>query len=158
MQSPDRPDYYLRRDFSGKYSYYGTPYAEEKCDVGVSDNTVIYGHNMKNGTMFSALENYLSEDFFKEYRYIEFDTMSSFGRYEIIAVFKYDAASSEFKYHEFINADSQTEFDEYISECKTRSIYDTGTSAKYGDKLITLSTCEYSRKKGRLVVVAKKLF
>lgn len=157
MQSPDRPDYYLRRDFNGKYSYYGTPYAEEECDVGVSDNTVIYGHNMKNGTMFSALENYLSEDFFKAYRYIEFDTLSSFGRYEIVAVFKYDAAGSEFKYHEFVNAASQTDFDKYISECKRRSVYDTGTSAEYCDKLITLSTCEYSREKGRLAVVAKKI-
>ena len=66
MQSKGRPDFYLRRNFDGQYSYYGTPYAEEECDVGVSDNTVIYGHNMKNGTMFSALDDYASEEFFSD--------------------------------------------------------------------------------------------
>ena len=45
MQSKDRPDFYLRRNFDGQYSYYGTPYVEEECDAGVSDNTIIYGQN-----------------------------------------------------------------------------------------------------------------
>ena len=55
------------------------------------------------------------------------------------------------------DAQSPEEFDAYIDKCKELSLYDTGVSAEYGDKLITLSTCEYSRTNGRLVVVAKKV-
>lgn len=156
MHTPDRPDYYLRRGFDKKYSYFGTPYVAEDCTVGVSDNIVVYGHNMRNGTMFSALESYLSWDFFKSCRYIEFDTLNDFGTYEILSVFKI-TENSDFKYYRFIDARNESEFDEFISECKSRSLYDTGVLAHYGDKLITLSTCEYSSKGGRLVVVAKKI-
>ena len=157
MQTNDRPDFYLRRDFDGNYSYYGTPYAEENCVVGVSDNVIIYAHNMRNGTMFSALENYSSEDFYNSHRYIEFDTLEDFGTYEIIAVFKIAADTDTFYYYEFTDAESESEYDSFVSECKSRSLYDTGVSAVYGDKLITLSTCEYSNTNGRLVIVAKKI-
>ena len=157
MYAPDRKDYYLRRGFDKKYSYYGTPYISEACEIDKSDNTVIYGHNMRNGTMFSALENYMSKDFFEANRYIQFDTLNDYGTYEILAVFTVEAVVGEFDYHNFINADTQAEYDEYISKCKAYSLYDTGVEAVYPDKLITLSTCEYSRENGRLVVVAKKI-
>ena len=55
----------------------------------------------------------------------------------------------------FTNAETEAEFNEYIAKCKELSLYDTGVSAEYGDKLITLSTCEYSQTNGRIVVVAK---
>ena len=59
-------------------------------------------------------------------------------------------------YYDFVNADTEDEFNAYIAKCKELAIYDTGVTAEYGDKLITLSTCEYSRNNGRMVVVAKK--
>ena len=62
-----------------------------------------------------------------------------------------------FKYYRFTDAQSPEEFEVYIDKCKELSLYDTGVSAEYGDKLITLSTFEYSRTNGRLVVVAKKV-
>ena len=80
--------------------------------------------------------------------------------YEIIAVFKtvvYTESSSEFKYFQFSDAESPEHFNNYISKCKTKAIYETGVTAEYGDKLITLSTCEYSNTNGRLVLVAKKI-
>ncbi len=157
MFAPDRKDFYLRRDFEKKYSYYGTPYIAEACEIDVSDNTIIYGHNMRNGTMFSALEKYLSEDFFKNNRYIRFDTMNDYGTYEILSVFKVEAVMGEFDYYNFINASTQAEYDDFIATCKSYSLYDTGVTAQYGEKLITLSTCEYSSENGRLVVVAKKV-
>lgn len=67
------------------------------------------------------------------------------------------AKESGFKYYHFVNAESEAAFDEYIAKCKELSLYDTGVSAEYGDKLITLSTCEYSQTNGRMVVVAKKV-
>ena len=79
-------------------------------------------------------------------------------KYEVIAAFKTVAYSGEgFKYYHFVNAESAEAFDEYIAECKALALYDTGVTAEYGDKLITLSTCEYSRTNGRMVVVAKLL-
>ena len=62
-----------------------------------------------------------------------------------------------FKYYEFTDAENAAEFDAYVAKCKELSLYDTGVSAEYGDKLISLSTCEYSRNNGRLVVVAKRV-
>lgn len=66
-------------------------------------------------------------------------------------------SAESFKYYHFVNAGNEDEFNAYISKCKELAFYDTGVSATYGDKLITLSTCEYSHKNGRMVVVAKKI-
>ena len=127
-------------------------------DNGISDNLVLYGHHMNNGSMFSDLCKYESEDFYQEHKIIHFDTLESFGEYEIVAAFKTVAYSQEgFKYYHFVRAESAEQFDEYIAECKELALYDTGVTAEYGDKLITLSTCEYSRTNGRMVVVAKLL-
>ena len=91
-------------------------------------------------------------------RRIQFDTLTQHGEYEIIAVFKTVVYSPEgFRYYDFVNAENAEAFDEYIAKCKELALYDTGVTAEYGDKLITLSTCEYSAQNGRLVVVAKKV-
>ena len=158
MQTKDSPDFYLKHAFDKSYSSYGVPYLAENCDVGISDNLVLYGHHMNNGSMFSDLCKYESEDFYREHKTIRFDTLDSFGEYEVIATFKTVAYSGEgFKYYHFVNAENAEAFDEYIAECKALALYDTGVSAEYGDKLITLSTCEYSRTNGRMVVVAKQI-
>ena len=158
MQSIDNPNYYLKHNFEKEYSDYGVPYVQENCALGISDNCVLYGHHMKNGAMFSDLCKYASEDFYREHKTIRFDTLSGFGEYEIIAVFKTAAYSEQgFKYYHFTRAESAEDFDAYIAQCKALSLYDTGVTAEYGDKLITLSTCEYSRKNGRMVVVAKRI-
>ena len=104
------------------------------------------------------LFKYESKDFYREHKIIRFDTLSGFGEYEIVAVFKTVAYSEQgFKYYHFTRAESAEDFDAYIAQCKVLSLYDTGVTAEYGDKLITLSTCEYSRKNGRMVVVAKRI-
>lgn len=158
MQTLDSPDFYLKHAFDKGYSNYGVPYVDEACAVDLSDNTVIYGHHMHDGSMFSDLCQYASEDFYKEHRTIRFDTLGGFGEYEVVAVFKTAAYSEEgFKYYHFVNAADETDFEEYIVKCKELALYDTGVSAQYGDKLITLSTCEYSQDNGRMVVVAKKI-
>lgn len=113
---------------------------------------------MNNGTMFADLFKYESKDFYREHKIIRFDTLSGFGEYEIVAVFKTVAYSEQgFKYYHFTRAESAEDFDDYIAQCKALSLYDTGVTAEYGDRLITLSTCEYSRKNGRMVVVAKRI-
>ncbi|MDL2289589.1 class B sortase [Clostridia bacterium OttesenSCG-928-F22] len=159
MQTPDRPDYYLKRNFEGKPSNHGVPYVSEGCDVlAPSDNIIIYGHHIKGGKMFGALMDYTKKDFYEQHKIIRFDTLMEYGEYEIVAVFRTVAYSENgFPFFRFINAENTEDFDAYIAECKRLSYYDTGVTAEYGDKLITLSTCEYSAQNGRLVIVAKKI-
>ena len=157
MQTPNDPDFYLKRNFDKEYSDWGCIYVEEECDVfAPSDNVTIYGHHMYDGSMLTALTNYSSRDYLKENPYIFFNTLLERRTYEIIAVFTTTASVGEgFRYHVFVDADSPEEFDEYIRQCKNLSLYRIEATAKYGDKLITLSTCEYTQVNGRFVVVAK---
>lgn len=158
MQTIDNPNFYLKHGFDKQYSNYGVPYVQENCALGISDNTIIYGHHMSNGSMFADLCKYESEDFYREHKTIRVDTLSGFGEYEIVTVFKTVAYSQAgFKYYRFVDAEDEAAFDEFLAGCNALRLYDTGVSASYGDKLITLSTCEYSRTNGRMVVVAKKI-
>lgn len=158
MQTPNSPDFYLKRGFDKSYSDYGVPYVQENCLIGQSDNCVIYGHHMKDGSMFADLCKYESESFYREHPTIRFDTLAGFGEYEIVCVFKTAAyAEDGFKYYHFVDAENEEAFQAFIRSCQALALYDTGVSAEYGDKLITLSTCEYSRTDGRMVVVAKRV-
>lgn len=159
MQTPDSPDYYLKRNFDKASSARGCIYVREQCDVfAPSDNVTIYGHRMKSGAMFGQLDKYFQYDFYDSHRYIYFDTLKELHTYEILAVFLTTASQGEgFAYHMFVDAQSEEEFTDYVNTCKRLSFYDTGVEAAYGDSLITLSTCEYSQPNGRLVVVAKRI-
>lgn len=158
MQTPNEPNFYLKHNFEKEYSDLGTPYVQEDCDIAVSDNLVIYGHHIKGQKMFGALEEYKSQSFYEEHKSVQFDTLTQHNEYEVIAVFKTVAYSSEgYRYYDFVNAENEDEFNAYVGKCKELALYDTGVTAEYGDRLITLSTCEYSAQNGRLVVVAKKV-
>ena len=156
MQTPDRVDYYLHRNFEKKESSHGCLYVRESCDVfAPSDNLTIYGHHMKDGSMFASLDKYRKMEFWEEYPQIQFDTIYNRQTYTIFAVFKTTASVGEgLTYHLFEDAADEAEFNDFVSTCKKFSFYDTGITPEYGDKMITLSTCEYSQDNGRLVVVA----
>ncbi len=159
VQSPNKPDYYLHRDFNKKYNLHGCIYAREQCDVNLpSDNITMYGHRMQDGSMFAQLVNYTKESFYEKNRYIYFDTLTERHTYEIFAVFKTTATLGEgFQYHLFVDAASEESYNSFVNTCKSKSLYDTGITPQYGDKLITLSTCEYSQDNGRLVIVAMRV-
>ena len=156
MQTPDSADYYLRRDFYKKKNTHGCIYAKEECDLATSHNVTIYGHYMRNGSMFAALGNYKTKDFWQENKTVLLDTLTSRRTYEIFAVFTTTASEGKgFRYHTFIQADTQAEYDDFISQCKALSLYDTGITPQFGEQLITLSTCDYGQTNGRLVIVAR---
>lgn len=157
VQTPDRPNYYLHRDFSGAEDYAGTLYVREKCDVNTpSDNVTIYGHNMANGTMFGPLHKYKEKQFWEANTLVQFDTLYERHTYEIFAVFRV-SANGGFSYHTFDTAGDEAAYDAFVSQCKALSFYDTGLTPKYGEKLITLSTCDRAIENGRLVVVARRI-
>lgn len=159
LQTPESPDYYLYRDFYGKDSIHGCIYAYEPCDVAKpSDQIVLYGHKMKDGTMFAPLLSYRDEAFFKTNPVIRFDSIGEHRTYEILSVFVTSAAEGEgFPFYDFVDAADEAEFDAYVAQIKSLSLYDTGVDAVYGDKLLTLCTCEYSIENGRLLVIAKQM-
>lgn len=143
----ERKDFYLRRNFYKEYSNMGTPYIAEQCDILDSDNVIIYGHHITNNKMFGELENYKSKEFYNEHKNINFNTIYGDMKYEIIAVLKTVAYSDTgFKYYNFIKAENEQEYNTFIDKCEVLSLYDTEKTARYGDKLLTLSTCEYSNK------------
>ena len=156
MQTPDDPDFYLKHGFDKKYSDYGVPYIEESCMLGISNNIVVYGHHMNDGSMFMELCNYTDKAFYEAHPTIYFDTVSRFGTYQVVAVFKFDTNHETFKYNEFVTMDEE-QFNEFMGNVHAREMYDTGVDAEYGDQLLTLSTCEYTYKNGRFVVVAKRV-
>lgn len=154
MQTKDNPDFYLTHNFNKEYSRFGVPYIQENCSLS-SDNIIVYGHNMKNKSMFNELTKYSNKDFYKSHRFIQLDTLSEQRTYEVIYAFKTVANANGFQYFNFVKANTEEDFSAYIKKCQALSFYDTGADAEYGDKLMTLSTCEYSQDNGRFVVVAK---
>ena len=161
MQSMYDEEYYLRRDFDKEYSYAGTLFIDTSCNVEKpSDNIIIYGHHMNTGKMFHELEEYDEEDYYEKHKFITFDTIYGSGTYEVIAAYRtkiYDEDYTGFKYYEFFDARDSVEFENYVSNSKSLTPYNIEASAKYGDSLITLSTCAYHTENGRFVVVARKM-
>lgn len=160
MQTDDN-EYYLTHNLNQEYDKNGTIFMDKDCDVlKPSTNLILYGHHMKSGKMFGQLSKYEDESFYEKHKTISFDSIYEKGSYEVMYVFRSRVYSEEeivFKYYQFIDAESQTQFDSYMNEMASMSLYDTGVTAEYGDRLLTLSTCDYEEKNGRFVVVAKRI-
>ena len=163
MYAPNYEQKYLRKNFEGEYALAGTPFISEECDPKKpSANLIIYGHNMKDGSMFSDILNYKDEDFYRQHKYIQFDTIYRKGTYEVIAAFPgqvLERGEEGFRYYYFFDAEDAEAFDTYIREVKARCTYSIPETAVFGDELITLSTCEDSgaSEGKRYVLVAKRV-
>ena len=160
MQTTDN-EYYQNHNLNQEYDKNGSIFMDKDCDVKKpSTNYILYGHHMKSGRMFGTLDKYESEKYYKEHKYIQFDTIYEKGLYQVMYVFRsrvYNEDDVVFKYYRFIDANSEQEFDSYMQEMAGISFYVTGVTAVYGDQLLTLSTCDYQEKDGRFVVVAKRI-
>ena len=160
MQTSDN-EYYLDHNINQEKDRNGALFLDKDCDVlKPSTNLIISGHHMKSGRMFGNLDDYASESYYKKHSTIQFDTIYEKGTYEIMYVFRskvYSEAEVVFKYYQFIECYSEQEFDSYMKEMAAMSLYDTGVTAQYGDRLLTLSTCDSSEENGRFVVVARRV-
>ena len=174
MQTPADEQYYLNRDFDGKYSAYGCIIADTDSVIGSgtaaedytdgtrpSTNIILHGHNMKNGTMFGGLDRYRDQSYEKSHPIIKFSSLYEDREYEICSVFLSQVYKKNqtdvFKYYQFFNAESEDEFNDFYENIKKLAMYDTGVTASYGDEFITLSVCAYHVDNGRLVVVGKRI-
>ena len=125
MYTPSDPQKYLRRSFYGKYSQSGVPFLDGRCDLQ-SSNLIIYGHNMRNGTMFSDLKKYVERDFLNAHRTVKFETADGIRCFTVTEV---------------------------LSTNITDAWYDRIT-AEDGSRCLILSTCYGSGKDGRLLIIA----
>ena len=161
MQSYEAPDFYLTRDFYKTASPYGCPYLQSKCNPLLpSDNLIIYAHDMDDGTMFAPLRQYKDFAFYKKHKTVTLEIDDKVQRYSVLAfiIVPYSTDDkSAFKFYEFVDAYDPKSFNDFVSECKSLSLYDTGVSAKYGDKLLTLATAEYNSDNERLLLIAKQI-
>lgn len=157
---PESSDFYLTHNYNGEEDINGSIFLDSRNDYEQQDdNLIVYGHNMKSGLMFGELKNYLDPAFYQEHKMIQFNTIYEKAQYEIIAVClaKVPAEGEEgFRYYDFINAGSEENFSSFLENMKKMNIMDGELNASYGDKLLTLSTCNNYTEDGRLVLLAKK--
>ena len=148
-------------NYKQQYDKNGSIFLDKDCDItNPGTNMIIYGHHMKSGRMFGNLKLYSNKAYYEKHPIIQFDTIYEEGRYQIMYVFRsriYNENEVVFKYYQFFDVNSADEFYSAMDEMARMSLYDTGVTAEYGDKLITLSTCDNSEEDGRFVVVAKKV-
>ncbi|MGN0345728.1 MAG: class B sortase [Lachnospiraceae bacterium] len=173
MQCPEDEEFYLTHNFYKEESRNGCLILDNDSQAGVglqvqnyangiapSTNLIIHGHTMRSGQMFGSLRLYEDEEYGMSHSTICFDSLYERREYELIGVF-YSQVFYEnedvFKYYRFFQADTQEAFDDWYSNIKELSLYDTGVTAEFGDEFITLSCCAYHVENGRFVVVGKRI-
>lgn len=181
MQSPQDSDYYLSYNFYKEESIAGCPYVPVGCDVfEPSDKVIIYGHNLRTGGMFNKLTNYKDKSYWETHQTFYFDTLYERHTYQIFAVFKTaakqrtdDGSVWGYPFHKVSDFQTEEDFDKFIADVKGAAFqgggykgqifYDTGITPEYGDKLVCLTTCEYTMKdpdgttNGRFVILAVRI-
>ena len=163
MQTPDEPEKYLERNFDGDFDYHGTLFADARCSLDpetISTDTIIYGHHMKDGTMFGSFPDFEDADYCRAHSRITFDTLSRPGTYRLFAVVldQVPEEGSEHEkdiYYNFIDAEDEAAFDTYLENLQSYAVYyDVEQAPLFGDEILTLSTCNYHTDDGRLALIA----
>ena len=161
MKPKNDTDYYLDHTFSGEEDKNGTLFIDSRNDiVHRSTNIIIYGHNMKSSAMFGSLKKYLDEEYWQSHKTIQFDTIYEKGTYIVTAIClgKVEYQDDDvFRYYDFLNAESKKEFNVFKKNVEKSAVLADKEPIKYGDKLLTLSTCNQYVENGRLYIVAKKI-
>ena len=116
-------------------------------------NTILYGHRMKDGSMFEELNKFLDKDFFDNHKVVKFDTLYESYDAEIFAVYK---TTTDFDYIQ-TNFTSDEDYGLLLEEIRENSLYQSDIQINEDDQILTLSTCDYELdpREGRLVVHAK---
>ncbi|MCL2492947.1 MAG: class B sortase [Clostridiales bacterium] len=160
MQTLKNQNYYIDKDFQKKYSMNGSIFLSELSDVAAtppSDVVTVYGHHMKTGAMFGHLEDLTKPENFMKATTVILDTLQGRYVYRIYGLYRTPVDTglpTEFKYWNVSNFPDEQTFDTYMAQTKAKlEIKNDAAAPVFGDKLILLSTCEYTQKNGRLVLV-----
>lgn len=148
----DNNDRYLRRDLHGEYLRTGTLFADYRCSaVGTGQNHIIYGHNMKNSSMFGTLVNYKEQKYYDEHPVLYYLTPDHDYKIELFSGFTADADSDIYR-TEIGDAEA---FEAFLQEIIAKSTFATDISVSGEDKIVMLSTCSYEFNNARYVVFGK---
>jgi len=150
MHTPAYPQKYLRMNFFGESSSAGVPFMDHRCDLS-DDNIIIYGHNMRKGTMFAPLKNYLNREYAYSHPTIILETADGAHEFRFFAAAVVDEDDA---WYGFISAQSEDAFDKAVQRIFHRAITTYGTMPSCGDRILTLSTCHSSDSGNRLIVLA----
>ncbi len=145
-------DYYLYRDFYKKNRSAGTLFLDGYNNPkGENQNLVIYGHRMKDGSMFGNLGYYMSQSFYRNNKTFTYETLEGTYLCEVFAVYRCNTSLN------YVQTYFPTEesFNTYVQQCKELAAYNTGITPKYGETLMTFSTCDYEEENGRMVLHAR---
>ncbi len=159
MYNHEDPLRYSGHDFDGRFSYAGVPFLEAECDPE-GNYYLVYGHHMKDGTMFAGLMAYEDRSFWVDHPTFRFDTREEYRTYAVVAAFRARVLQKEedgFRYYSYVALDGEETFDEFMTNIRAMAAYDTEVETAFGDDILTLSTCAYHTKKGRFVIVAKRV-
>jgi SrtB family sortase len=150
--------FYLDHNFYGEHDRNGSLFIDRYCSIfPQSENIIIYGHNVDNAPSFGQIKFFKDKPFRNYHPYITFNTIYEKGKYEIVSVFTTSVEKQGFQYYLFYGYDNEEQFNEFADYIMANAEYDTGVECHYGDKFLTLSTCDNSVSDGRFVVVAKKV-
>ena len=150
VQSQDN-DYYLRRMIDGAYNTAGSIFMDYRNNKDLTDlNTIIYGHNMKNNSMFGTLDQYKSQDYYDEHPIMYLITPDQTYKLELIAGLVVNDTSEVYKIPQ-----KEDELESLYKEMVKKSTFKTNLSLEEGDRLITLSTCSYENDSARYLIVGK---
>ena len=161
MWTPGDETYYLYRNYDGTENQNGSLLLDTDSSLDpLTTNLIIHGHDMKSGAMFGNLTDYAKQAYCEQHKEMLLYTADCERKYEVIATFYsqvYRKKDTVFKFYQFFQADTEEEFDYFYSNIKKLALFDTGVTAEFGDRFITLSTCSSHVTNGRFVVVAKEI-
>lgn len=149
--------YYLYRNYKKEKTRYGSLFVDPNININDCKNIVIYGHHMRDGSMFANVMKFSDLDFYKQNPVFQFDTIDKTGDWKIISIFKSNTREDQGEVFEYLKVDFEddSEFLNYIYNVRERSLIDTPVDVNEKDELVTLSTCSYEFEDFRTVLVAR---
>lgn len=156
MHTPEDPEYYLRRDFDGNYSLSGTPFLDGRCTLDAGQ-LILWGHNMKTGTMFTDLLAYQDPAYAEEHGTLLLTLPDGVQQYEVVAAFRseVDRDGDYFRWYSYLDLSSQDDFDNFAAGLRSDSLIAVPGDLVLGDRFLTLATCSYHDDNGRFVLMGR---
>ena len=159
VQRPNDNDYYLDHSFEGAKAQEGTLFLDGMNRLVPEDDClIVYGHNMKNRTMFGRLSAYADISHLRQYPVVHFDTLYENRSYVAFAAFSASMKPGDSHYFDVRNFIFDKDgFDNFVLKLKGRSVFSSPIEVLYGDHLLLLVTCDYSNREGRFILALRQL-
>lgn len=152
--------FYMDHDFDGNEDVAGTLFVDSRNSLDPQDDHIlIYGHNMKDGSMFGSLNNYRNVGFLRNTTCIEFNTIYGDAQYVPFALFDASMTKDDPNYFKLIrlNFSEEQPFDAFLADVQSRSLFNIPVDVNEDDQLLSLVTCSYSMDNGRFIIMCRKL-